>query len=64
MPKLRKVQYGAPTDKCAFGIRLGIEKGIFEREGLDLSVKTVFGGPELAEAYDSGELEIGIWLRP
>ena len=32
---LRTVQYGAPTDKCAVTVRLGIEKGIFEEEGLD-----------------------------
>jgi len=57
--KLRKVQYGVPTDKCAIAVRLGIEHGIFAKEGLDLSVKVVFGGPEIAKAYDSGELEIG-----
>ncbi len=27
---LRTVQYGAPTDKCAITVRLGVEKGIFE----------------------------------
>lgn len=59
MAGLRKVVYGAPTDKCAVALRLGIEKGIFEEEGLDLSVRVVFGGPEIAAAYDSGELEIG-----
>ena len=56
---LRKVAYGAPTDKCAVTVRLGIEKGIFADEGLDLSVQVVFGGPQIAAAYDSGELEIG-----
>ena len=59
MAGLRKVVYGAPTDKCAVALRLGIEKGIFEEQGLDLSVRVVFGGPEIATAYDSGELEIG-----
>jgi NitT/TauT family transport system substrate-binding protein len=59
MGKLRKVEYGVPTDKCAIAVRLGIEQGIFEAEGLDLSVKIVFGGPEIAAAYDSGELRIG-----
>jgi len=57
--ELRKVEYGVPTDKCAVTVRLGIKKGIFEAEGLDLSVKVVFGGPEIAAAYDSGELQIG-----
>ncbi len=59
MTTLRKVEYGVPTDKCAIAVRLGIEKGIFEAEGLDLSVKIVFGGPEIAAAYESGELLIG-----
>lgn len=59
MSGLKKLDYGAPTDKCAVTVRLGIEKGIFEAEGLDLSVKVVFGGPEIAAAYESGELRIG-----
>lgn len=59
MPILRKIEYGAPTDKSADTVRLGIEKGIFEEEGLDLSVKVVFGGPQIAAAYESGELQIG-----
>lgn len=59
MPTLRKIEYGAPTDKNADTVRLGIERGIFEQEGLDLSVKVVFGGPQIAAAYGSGELQIG-----
>ena len=59
MSKLARIEYGAPTDKSADTVRLGVEKGIFEEEGLDLSVKVVFGGPEIAAAYDSGELRIG-----
>jgi NitT/TauT family transport system substrate-binding protein len=61
---LRPVQYGAPTDKCAITVRLGVEAGIFEEEGLDLSVRVVFGGPEIAAAYDSGDLEIGEFGSP
>jgi len=61
---LRTVQYGAPTDKCAITVRLGAEAGIFEEEGLDLSVEVVFGGPEIAAAYDSGALEIGEFGSP
>ena len=56
---LRKIEYGRPTDKCAITVQLGIQEGLFEDEGLDLSVRTVFGGPQIAEAYDSGALEIG-----
>ncbi len=59
MTGLRKIEYGAPTDKSADTVRLGIEKGIFEQEGLDLSVTVVFGGPEIAAAYESGALRIG-----
>jgi ABC-type nitrate/sulfonate/bicarbonate transport system substrate-binding protein len=56
---LRKVVYGTPTDKCAITVRLGIENGIFADEGLDMSVRVVFGGPQIAASYDSGEIEIG-----
>jgi len=56
---LRKVEYGTPTDKCGITIHLGIQKGFFEDEGLDLTIRTVFGGPQIAEAYDNGDLEIG-----
>lgn len=56
---LRKVEYGRPTDKCAISVQLGVQKGFFEDEGIDLSVRTVFGGPQIAEAYDVGELDIG-----
>lgn len=59
MAALRKLDYGAPTDKCAVTVRLGIENGIFEAEGIDLAVKVVFGGPEIAAAYESGALMIG-----
>ncbi|NKB20923.1 MAG: hypothetical protein GKS01_10530 [Alphaproteobacteria bacterium] len=59
MSALQKIEYGAPTDKSADTVRLGVEKGIFEEEGLDLSVKVVFGGPQIAAAYESGELHIG-----
>ena len=51
--------YGAPTDKCGITVRFGIEKGFFRDEGLDLSVRVIFGGPELAAAYDSGEIPVG-----
>ena len=54
-----KLEYGIPTDKESPLLRLGIERGFFRDEGLDLTLKTVFGGPEIARAYDSGELKIG-----
>ena len=54
-----KVEYGIPTDKEALPLALGIECGFFRDEGLDLALKVVFGGPEIAAAYDSGALPIG-----
>jgi len=53
------IEYGVPTDKCGIQLRLGIEKGFFREEGLDLSLRVVFGGPEIAKEYDSGRLKIG-----
>lgn len=54
-----ELQYGVPTDKCALTVRMGIDRGFFRDEGIDLSVKVVFGGPPLAEAYNNNELQIG-----
>ena len=59
MPELRKLEYGVPTDTTGTSVQLGIDKGFFEEEGLDLSIKVIFGGPELAAAYDCGEILVG-----
>lgn len=59
MTKLRKIEYGLPSGNDALTVRLGIEKGIFEEQGLDLSTRIVFGGSEVARAYDTGDLPIG-----
>ena len=53
------LEYGIPTDKEALQLRLGIARGFFREEGIDLALKIVFGGPEIARAYDAGELKIG-----
>jgi NitT/TauT family transport system substrate-binding protein len=53
------IEYGVPTDRCGLQIRLGIAKGFFRDEGVDLSVRIVFGGPEIAAELDSGRLQIG-----
>jgi ABC-type nitrate/sulfonate/bicarbonate transport system substrate-binding protein len=53
------LEFGVPTDKSAAEVRLGIEKGFFRDEGIDLSVRIVFGGPPLAAAYNRGELMFG-----
>jgi len=54
-----KIEYGIPTDREALQLRLGVEKGFFREEGLELSLKVVFGGPEIAAQYDSGQLKVG-----
>ncbi|HUP94259.1 MAG TPA: ABC transporter substrate-binding protein [Burkholderiales bacterium] len=54
-----KLEYGIPTDKESPLLRLGIERSFFRDEGFDLQLKTIFGGPEIARAYDSGALKIG-----
>ncbi len=53
------LDYGIPTDKEALQLRLGIARGFFRAEGIDLALKVVFGGPEIARAYDEGVLKIG-----
>ena len=57
--EMMKLEYGIPQDKGATHLRFGIAKGFFRDEGLDLSLRVVFGGPEIAACYDSGELKIG-----
>jgi NitT/TauT family transport system substrate-binding protein len=38
---------------------MGIERGFFRDEGIELEVKVVYGGPPLAAAYNCGDLEFG-----
>jgi len=59
MTKLRKIKYGVPSGNDALTIRFGIAEGVFEAEELDLSMRVVFGGPEIAAAFDSGDVQIG-----
>lgn len=54
-----RLDYGVPTDRSGLNVRFAAEKGWFAREGIDLDVKVVFGGPEISAAYDSGALKIG-----
>jgi hypothetical protein len=55
----RSITYGVPTDRCGLQLRLGIEKGFFRELGIDLSLRVVFGGPEISAEFDSGRLKIG-----
>jgi NitT/TauT family transport system substrate-binding protein len=56
---MRAIEYGIPHDKEGLQLRLGLARGFFRDEGLDLTLKVIFGGPEIAAAYDSGRLPIG-----
>jgi len=38
---------------------MGIEKGFFREIGVDLSLRIVYGGPEIAAEFDAGRLKIG-----
>jgi NitT/TauT family transport system substrate-binding protein len=51
--------YGIPTDKEGIQLRLGVARGFFRDEGIDLDIRVVFGGPEISAKYDSGELRLG-----
>ncbi|MEM8973375.1 MAG: ABC transporter substrate-binding protein [Pseudomonadota bacterium] len=55
----RSIAYGVPSGNDALTVRFGIEEGVFADEGLDLSIKTVFGGPEIAAAFDEGVAPVG-----
>ena len=59
MTRLKRIEYGVPSGNDALTVRFGIEEGLFVDEGLDLSIRTIFGGPEIAAAFDSGEVPIG-----
>lgn len=59
MRALRKIKYGVPSGNDALTVRFGIDEGVFADEGLDLSMQVVYGGPELAAAFDQGALQIG-----
>ena len=55
----RSFTYGAVTKHTAILSRFGAQAGFFAREGIDLSVRTVFGGPEMSAAVESGEVNVG-----
>jgi len=55
----KSLTYGVPTDRCGLQLRLGIEKGFFREEGIDLALRVVFGGPEIAAELGAGTLLIG-----
>ena len=54
-----KLDYGVPTHRSGLNVRFAVEKGFFLEEGIELSVRVIYGGPEISAAYDTGELKIG-----
>jgi hypothetical protein len=50
MTALRKITYGVPSGNDALTVLFGIACGRFAAAGIDLSIKVVFGGPEIAAA--------------
>ena len=59
MSDRKTIEYGVPSGNDALTVRFGIEEGVFSNEGLDLSIKMLFGGPEIAAAFDAGAVPIG-----
>ncbi|MBN8999364.1 MAG: ABC transporter substrate-binding protein [Rhizobiales bacterium] len=55
----RPFTYGAVTDHAAFLARFGAAAGFFDREGIDLTVREVYGGPEMAAAVERGDVDVG-----
>jgi NitT/TauT family transport system substrate-binding protein len=53
------LDYGVPTNRSGVNVRFGVEKGFFAAEGMDVTVRVIYGGPEISAAYDSGQLRIG-----
>ena len=56
---MRQVTFGTPSNNDALSVRFGINEKVFEQRGIDLEMRTVFGGPALANAFDTGEIGIG-----
>jgi alkylation response protein AidB-like acyl-CoA dehydrogenase/ABC-type nitrate/sulfonate/bicarbonate transport system substrate-binding protein len=54
-----RLEYGIPSEQSGLAVRFGIAKGFFANAGIDLAMRTVYGGPELAAALGSGEIKIG-----
>ena len=55
----RHLTYGVATDRCGLQLRLGVQKGFFRDEGIDLELRVVFGGPAIAAELDAGKLLVG-----
>jgi NitT/TauT family transport system substrate-binding protein len=54
-----KLDYGVPTHRSGLNVHFAVENSFFLEEGIDLTVRVVYGGPEISAAYDTGELKIG-----
>lgn len=55
---LDKIRLGAPFGAVP-GIKTAIEEGIFKREGIEIEIVTLSGGPNILAATVGGSLEVG-----
>lgn len=55
---LDKIRIGAPFGAVP-GVKTAIEEGIFEREGIEVEIVTLAGGPNILAATVGGSLEVG-----
>lgn len=53
-----KIRLGAPFGAVP-GIKTAIEEGLFEREGIEVEIVTLSGGPNILAATVGGSLEVG-----
>lgn len=56
---MKTIVYGAVTDHTASLTRFALTKGFFQDAGIDLILKTVYGGPEMAAAVERNDVQIG-----
>jgi taurine transport system substrate-binding protein len=55
---LQTIRVGAPFGSIP-GVKAAIEEGLFEREGIEIEIVTLSGGPNILAATVGGSLEIG-----
>jgi len=55
---LQKIRIGAPFGSIP-GVKTAIEEGIFKKEGIEIEIVTLAGGPNILAATVGGSLEVG-----
>jgi NitT/TauT family transport system substrate-binding protein len=57
--EITTIQLGVVVNLNYAPVYVGMEKGIFNKYGLDLKIKTFPGGSEVTKALQAGEIELG-----